>query len=119
MGFKSKDKLKYVPVSLVKLPWGKMSSRTGDNILYSEFKSELKESAKNEIEKRFKISKTEVEKRSLAIAIAAMKYSMLKQHPNKEITFNKAEAMRFEGDTGPYLLYSYARAVSILRKAVF
>ncbi|MBR9699835.1 arginine--tRNA ligase [Candidatus Woesearchaeota archaeon] len=117
MKFKQAEKLRYVPVSLVKLPHGKMSSRTGDNILYSSFKDELKEYAASEIKKRFKVDKKELERRSLAIAIASLKYSMLKQHPNKEIVFNKEEAMRFEGDTGPYLLYSYARASSIIRKA--
>jgi len=58
-----------------------------------------------------------LEKRALAIAIAAIKYSMLKQSPNKNIIFQKDEALNFEGDTGSYLLYSYARASSILRKS--
>lgn len=115
--FKQAKKCYYVPVSLVKLPWGKMSSRTGDNILYSQFKEELLEAATEEIKSRFKLNEKELEERALAVAIAAMKYSMLKQHPNKEIIFDKKEAMRFEGDSGPYLLYSYARAASIIRKA--
>ena len=53
---------------------------------------------------------------ALAISVAAIKYSMLKQDPNKTIVFDKKEALRFEGDTGPYLLYSYARASSIVNK---
>ncbi|MBD3164703.1 arginine--tRNA ligase [Candidatus Woesearchaeota archaeon] len=114
-------KLKYscihVPVSLLKLPHGKMSSRTGDNILYSDFRKELVDFAKKEIKKRHrKLSEKELEKRALAIAIASMKYSMLKQNPNKEIIFNKEESVNFEGNTGPYLQYSYARASSIIRK---
>ncbi|MBS3106232.1 arginine--tRNA ligase [Candidatus Woesearchaeota archaeon] len=117
MGFKQAKDCVYVPVSLVKLPAGRMSSRTGENILYSEFKNELIEEASQEVKKRFKVSEEEADKRALAIAVAAMKYAMLKQHPNKEIIFRKEESMRFEGDTGPYLLYSYARAASILRKA--
>ena len=100
----------------VRFPWGKMSSRTGDNVFYAAFRDELMQEAAREINLRAKLSKTETDKRALAIAIAAMKYSMLKQDVNKVIIFNKEEALRFEGDTGPYLLYSYARARSILRK---
>jgi len=53
----------------------------------------------------------------MKISIAAIKYSMLKQNPKKNIIFNKEDALSFEGDTGPYLQYSYARATSILKKA--
>ncbi len=117
MKFKQAKKCRYVPVSLVKLPWGKMSSRTGDNILFSTFKEELVDYAAEEIKKRGEIDEKELKRRSDAIAIASLKYSMLRQDPNKVIVFDKTEAMRFEGETGPYLLYSYARARSILRKA--
>lgn len=118
MKFKQAANCKYVPVSLVKLPWGKMSSRTGDNILYSAFRKELVVYAKKQIKEKWpKIGVKEIERRALAISIASMKYPMLKQNPNKEIIFNKEEAMRFEGDTGPYLQYSYARATSIINKS--
>ena len=60
---------------------------------------------------------TEVYDRALAISIAALKYGFLKQDSNKAIIFDKKESVKFEGDTGPYLLYSYARALSILKKA--
>jgi hypothetical protein len=53
----------------------------------------------------------------LAISIAAIKYSMLKQGTNNTIIFDKKEALNFEGNTGPYLLYSYARSRSIINKA--
>ena len=53
----------------------------------------------------------------MIISIAAIKYAMLKQDPRKTMIFNPKEAVAFEGDTGPYLLYSYARAKSILKKA--
>jgi arginyl-tRNA synthetase len=117
MKFKDREKCQHVHFAMVRLPTGKMSSRTGDNILYSDFIREMKEYAKEEILKREKISLEEAEERALAISIAAIKYSMLKQGPNNVIVFNKEEALNFEGDTGPYLLYSYARAKSILRKA--
>ncbi len=108
----------FVPVSEVRLPTGKMSSRTGDNILYSDFIKEITEHTKKEIKKREpKISKAELDKRALKISMAAIKYSMLKQGPNKNIIFKKENALNFQGDTGPYLLYSYARASSILKKS--
>ncbi len=119
MKFKQAKNCQYVPVCEVRLPEGKMSSRTGENILYSDFKKELVSHAAEEIKKREKLSAKELEKRALAIAIAAFKYSMLKQDTNKSIVFDKHEALRFEGDTGPYLLYSYARARSILEKAKY
>lgn len=101
----------------VRLPEGKMSSRTGQNILYADFKEELIQEARKEIAQREQLGEKEISERALAIAIAALKYTMLKQDSNKVIIFDKEEALRFEGDTGPYLLYSYARAQSILRKS--
>jgi len=118
MDFKQRKKFSHITFGMIRLPTGKMSSRTGDNILYSDFIKEVTDYAKQNIKKRFpKISQRELEKRALAIAIAAIKYSMLKQSPNKNIIFQKDEALNFEGDTGSYLLYSYARASSILRKS--
>ena len=108
----------FVPFAEVRLPSGKMSSRTGENILYSDFMKETLDLTKREIKKReARISKTELEKRALKISIAAIKYSMLKQSPNKNIIFSKEDALNFDGDSGAYLLYSYARAKSILKKA--
>jgi len=119
MKFPDVDKCRHVSYGMVRLPTGKMSSRTGDNILYSDFMKEMKEYAKEEIKKREKLKEKELEERALKISIAAIKYSMLKQGSSGVIVFNKEEALNFEGDTGPYLLYSYARARSILRKAKY
>ena len=111
-------KFKHLAFGLVRLPSGKMSSRTGDNILYSDFIKEVSEFAGKRIKERAKkISKKDLEKRALAISIAAIKFAMLRQNLNKVIVFSKEDALNFEGDTGPYLLYSYARAKSILKKS--
>ncbi|MBI5347149.1 MAG: arginine--tRNA ligase, partial [Candidatus Aenigmarchaeota archaeon] len=111
-------KLEHISYGLVKLPHGKISSRTGDNILYSGFMEEMQEYARKEILSRCSNLKTsELEKRAIAISISAIKYSMLKQSPQKDIIFDKEEALCFEGDTGPYLQYSYAWAKSILKKS--
>jgi arginyl-tRNA synthetase len=69
------------------------------------------EKAKKEIKKR------ETKGDAKKVGIGAVKYAILKNGNNKIIQFNLEDALNFEGDTGPYLLYSYARASSILRKA--
>ena len=107
----------YTIRSLVRLPEGKMSSRTGQNILYSDFLKEMKDYAKLEIAKREPLNEKELEERALKISVASIKYAMLKQSSSNVIVFNKEDALNFEGNTGAYLLYSYARARSILRKA--
>ncbi len=118
MKFPKKDKFKHIGFGMVRLPGGKMSSRTGNNILYSNFKEGVAEFAKKSILKKWKnLNKKELETRALKIAIASMKYSMLSQDANRIIIFDKEKALEFEGNTGPYLQYSYARASSILRKA--
>jgi len=118
--FKDVKKCEHVSFGMVRFPHGKMSSRTGDNILYSNFLEELMEYSRKGIKKKWpKISKKEVEDRAKKISIAAMKYPMLKQNPNKNIIFDPKKEIRFEGNTGPYLQYSYARASSILRKAKY
>lgn len=117
MNFKNWEKYNHLGFESVRLPEGKMSSRTGNNILYADFRDELVEAAKTEISKRDELNDKEINERALAIAISAIKYSMLKQDTNKVIIFNKEEAIRFEGDTGPYLLYTFARANSIIKKA--
>jgi arginyl-tRNA synthetase len=102
-----------LPFGMVRFPEGKMSSRSGANVLYSDFLKEVIGVAKAGLKKRG--GKGEDDK-ALKIAIASIKYSMLKQGPKKTMIFDPREDVAFEGDTGPYLLYSYARASSILRK---
>jgi len=86
----------------------KMSTRKGDVVLLEDFLTEAEKKS---------MKKTKNKKIARDVGIAAVKYSILKNHPNKMISFNLDEALNFEGDTGPYLMYSYARASSILRKA--
>jgi len=90
---------------------GKMSTRRGEVVLLSDFLTEAEKKARQEVSKR----KTKGD--SKKIAVAAIKYSMLRNENNKNITFDWQQALNFEGDTGPYLQYAYARASSILRKA--
>ncbi len=118
MKFPEAPKNELISFSEVRLPQGKMSSRTGENVLYTHFLKEIMDYSKKEIKKRFSsLKKGELQERALKISMAAMKYSMLKQSANKNIIFRKSEALNFDGDSGPYVLYSFARATSILKKA--
>ncbi|MEK6848818.1 MAG: arginine--tRNA ligase, partial [Nanoarchaeota archaeon] len=89
----------------------KMSTRRGDVVLLEDFLAEVVKKAKEEIAKRK--TKGDAEK----VGLSAVKYSILSHNSNKNILFNLSQALSFEGNTGPYLLYTYARASSILRKA--
>lgn len=110
-------KEKHVSYELVILPSGKMASREGEVVLYEDTLKKLIELAKEEIRKRAKLRSKELERRAKKIALSAIKYAMLSQSMKKTIVFNENEIIRFEGDTGPYLLYTYARASSIIRKS--
>jgi len=101
---------------MVNLPSGKIKSREGTTADADDLIKELQEDAASELKKRYKLSEKELGSRSLAIALSALKFSLLRVDIKKDITFNKEEALDFEGFSGPYLQYSYARASSILNK---
>jgi arginyl-tRNA synthetase len=117
LGSELADKIYHLSYGMVELPEGKMKSREGTVVDADDLIHETKEISRKEIEKRYDLSEVELEERSLSIALAAITYQLLKTDTSKNITFNPKEAIKFEGDTGPYLLYSYARAASILRKS--
>lgn len=108
---------KVVHYSFVLLPSGKMSTRKGEVVLLKDFIEEAYGEAMKEVESRYKdIGRQENERRARAIAVAAVRYAIVKVSPEKNVMFNLSEAVRLEGDTGPYLQYTYARARSILEK---
>jgi len=113
------SKLRHLSYGMVELPEGKMKSREGNVVDADDLILSIQSLAKEELRKRFTLSKKELNDRSLKIALAAIKYMLLKIDISKNTIFNPKEAIKFEGDTGPYLLYSYARAKSILRKAKY
>jgi arginyl-tRNA synthetase len=90
-----------------------MSTRKGTVVLLEDFMKEALEKAKKEISKRHGSVKEENAKK---IAYGAIKYAILKVSSDKNVTFNLESALSFEGDTGPYLQYAYARISSILAK---
>jgi len=117
MKFKQAGKCYHLSFNEVRLPTGKMSSRTGENILYSELKEELLEKIKDEVEKRHvDWDKGRKEKSIKSIFSSAIKFDMIVQDPNKNIVFEIEKAMDFEGETGPYIQYAHARICSIIKK---
>jgi len=108
--------LKHLSYGMVNLPEGKMKSREGTVVDADDLIGEVQKLVKKEIESRYKVSKKQLEERSLKIALAAIKYILLKIDTRKDMIFNPKESIDFEGDTGSYMLYSYARASSILKK---
>jgi arginyl-tRNA synthetase len=95
----------------------KFATREGKTIFMEDMLNEVKELAKKEIEKREKLPAKQLEDRALKIALAAIFYGDLKNHRSRDVIFDPQRFLSFEGDTGPYLIYTYARARSILRKA--
>lgn len=102
-----------VHYSFVLLGDGSMSSRQGNLVLLEEFAAEAKRKAAAELAARGHAADPAVAK---AVAYSALKYSFLRVANDKQVVFNWDSAMSFEGESGPYLLYSHARICSILRK---
>jgi arginyl-tRNA synthetase len=97
--------------------WKKIKSREGTKgITVDEIIEKIQNLVKKELAQRDKLPKSQIEERSLKIALAAIKYILLKVDMKKDMILDPKESVNFEGDTGSYLLYSYARASSILTK---
>jgi arginyl-tRNA synthetase len=108
--------IKHLSYGMVNLPEGRMKSREGTVVDGDDLIEKIQGLVKKELQQKYKLSKTQLEERSIKIALAAVKYFLLKVDIRKNMIFNPKESVNFEGDTGSYLLYSYARASSILQK---
>ncbi|MEK9185804.1 MAG: arginine--tRNA ligase, partial [Patescibacteria group bacterium] len=111
-----KGKLKHLSHGMLKLPTGKMSSRTGDVITAEALISQVKEKVLEKIKDR-NFDNTEKENVAEVVAIGAIKYSILRQAIGGNIIFDFNKSISFEGDSGPYLQYTYTRAHAVLEKA--
>lgn len=106
-------KLSHISHGMMLLPTGKMSSRTGDVITAESLIESLIERAMV----RAQESRSEnPEQLGKDIGVGAIKFQILKQAAGKDIIFDEARALSLEGDSGPYMQYTYARCVSILKK---
>src|SRR5690606_1862056 len=104
------------------LPSGKMKSREGTVVDADDLIAEMATTAKEISEDLGKLDGyTEAEKQELykMIGLGALKYYILKVDPKKRILFDPKESIDFQGNTGPFIQYTYARIQAILRKADF
>ena len=117
MGFKQAAKCYHLAYGLVLLHGKKMASRAGEIIMFEDLFKQAKNNALEEVWSRNQnIHEATAEKIAEKIALAALKYGVLKQSADKTIDFDFERALAFEGDTGPYLQYSLVRAKKILQK---
>src|SRR3990167_9582798 len=111
-----KDKMKHITHGMMRLATGKMSSRKG-NVVTGE--SLIRDTIALVTERLKERDYSEEIKNKIAeqVGVAAVKYSILKQSTGGDIAYDFEKSISFEGDSGPYLQYSYARANSVLEKA--
>ena len=122
LGFDWAENLYHLSYGMVELPSGKMKSREGTVVDADDLMTEMTLTAKTISEELGKLegySNEEKEKLYNTIGLGALKYYLLKVDPKKQMMFNPAESVDFNGNTGPFIQYTYARIQSILRKADF
>ncbi|AEW85948.1 arginine--tRNA ligase [Flavobacterium columnare] len=122
LGFDWAEQLYHLSYGMVELPSGKMKSREGTVVDADDLMAEMTSTAQSISEELGKLDGyTDQEKADLykIIGLGALKYYMLKVDPKKTMMFNPEESVDFNGNTGPFIQYTYARIQSILRKADF
>ena len=120
LGYQWAENLFHLSYGMVDLPSGKMKSREGTVVDADDLIFDMAQTAKKISEELGKIDDfSEEEKQGLykTIGLGALKYYILKVDPKKRILFNPEESVDFQGNTGPFIQYTYARIQSILRKA--
>lgn len=121
LGFSWAERLYHLSYGMVDLPSGKMKSREGTVVDADDLMADMTREAAKISEELGKLEDySEVEKQELyrIIGLGALKYYILKVDPKKRILFDPQESVDFQGNTGPFIQYTYARIQSILRKAV-
>lgn len=120
LGFPWADKIRHLSYGMVELPEGKMKSREGTVVDADDLMNEMIDTAREtskELGKLEGYSEAEAEDVYRKVALGALKYFMLKVDPKKTMMFNPKESIDFNGNTGPFIQYTYARIRSVLRKA--
>lgn len=104
---------------MINLTTGKMKSREGKVVDADDFVKELKDLSKDELKKRYPdLNEKEIDNRSSIIAMAAIRFFILKYEYSRDFIYDPEKSLAFEGETGPYILYSYARICSIFKKGM-
>jgi arginyl-tRNA synthetase len=120
MGYNWADGLIHFSYGMVELPEGRMKSREGTIVDADDLIDEMQETAREVSLELGKLSDfTEEEQKEIfrKIGLGALKYYILKVDPRKNMTFNPVESIDFNGNTGPFIQYTYARIKSVFRKA--
>jgi len=120
LGYKWADGLIHFSYGMVELPEGRMKSREGTIVDADDLIREMKETARSvslELGKLTEYTEEEKEDVFRKIGLGALKYFILKVDPHKNMTFNPLESIDFNGNTGPFIQYTYARIRSVFRKA--
>ncbi|WP_343680246.1 arginine--tRNA ligase [Chryseobacterium arthrosphaerae] len=120
LGYQWADQLYHLSYGMVELPEGKMKSREGTVVDADDLMQEMYETAKSkaqELGKLETLSEEDKEASYETVGLGALKYFMLKVDPKKKMLFNPAESIDFNGNTGPFIQYTYARIQSLLSKA--
>ncbi|SHF49601.1 arginyl-tRNA synthetase [Flavobacterium fontis] len=122
LGFAWAEHLYHLSYGMVELPSGKMKSREGTVVDADDLMHDMTQTAGKiaaELGKLDGYSEAEKQELYRVIGLGALKYYILKVDPKKQILFNPEESVDFNGNTGPFIQYTYARIQSILRKADF
>lgn len=122
LGYDWANQLYHLSYGMVELPEGKMKSREGTVVDADDLMQEMYLTAKEKSEELGKLeglSDKEKEKSYEIVGLGALKYFMLKVDPKKKMLFNPAESIDFNGNTGPFIQYTYARIQSLLNRANF
>jgi arginyl-tRNA synthetase len=120
MGYSWSDGLIHFSYGMVELPEGRMKSREGTIVDADDLIKEMQETARDvslELGKLSDFSAEEKEDIFRKIGLGALKYYILKVDPRKNMTFNPVESIDFNGNTGPFIQYTYTRIKSVFRKA--
>ena len=120
LGFEWGKGLVHFSYGMVELPEGKMKSRDGTVVDADDLMAEMIDTAKetsNELGKLDGLTKEEADNIARIVGLGALKYFILKVDARKNMTFNPKESIDFNGNTGPFIQYTYARIQSVLRKA--
>ncbi len=120
LGFKWGKDLVHFSYGMVELPEGKMKSREGTVVDADDLMEDMVNTAREVSESLGKLDgMTDAEKAEIAetVGLGALKYFLLKVDPRKNMTFNPRESIDFNGNTGPFIQYTYARIRSVLRRA--
>jgi arginyl-tRNA synthetase len=120
MGYQWADGLFHFSYGMVELPEGKMKSREGTIVDADDLIKEMTNTAREVSLELGKLEEYSIEEREeifRKIGLGALKYFILKVDPRKNMTFNPSDSIDFNGNTGPFIQYTYARIRSVLKKA--